>query len=252
MHQLFSSYPTFDNSWEDYFSLLVAVALAFFVIRLHVERKNRAVITYDSRLAWYRAGIYFCACFLASWGTGVFKTLTNSTWLTVENVSSLSWLGFSALCLVVVVIGYAFVWPKGTVTHGRPLHTLTVIGFGFLWGISEGQLFLSFWAIPEKFGLPLIWTAAIAFILIAMFNGMWHALYWDIYVAPEHNIIEWNGKKILFAHIPNLVCCLAYLVFIGNAGMFILFQTIALVSSTYFMRFPSFNAQVNQIQITSE
>lgn len=237
----FSSYPLFDNSWDDYFSVLIAVVLALLIVRLRVERTNRAVTAYDSRLAWYRAGIYFCACFLASWGTGVFKTLTRSAWITAENISSPAWIGFSILCLAVVTIGYGFVWRAGTLPHGRPLHFWTVICFGFLWGISEGQLYLSFWAISEKFGLPVIWAAIIAFTLISIFNQLWHSKYWDIYVAPEHNIIEWNMRKVMFAHIPNLVCCIAYLAVTGSAGMFVLFQTLALMLSTYFMRFPSFN-----------
>ena len=241
MNTLFTSHPLFDSSWEDYFSLLVAVVLTLLIIRLQTEKKNRAVTGYDPRLAWYRAGIYFCACFLASWGTGVFKTLTRAAWITPENITSLSWLGFSALCLAVVITGYAYVWPKGTLSHGRSLHLLTVIGFGFLWGISEGQLYLSFWAIPEKFGLPVVWVAIIAFTLISIFNQSWHSLYWDIHVAPEHNIVEWNGKKVMFAHIPNLVCCTVYLAVTGSAGMFVVFQTVALISSTYFMRFPHFN-----------
>ena len=244
-YPFFTAHPIIDNSWEDYFSLLIGVVLAFLIIRLHSERRERSVTSYDSRLAWYRAGIYFCACFLVSWGTGVFKTLTRSTWITPENINSLNWLGFSLLCLIVVTIGYAYIWPKGTVTHGRPFHFWTVIGFGFLWGLSEGQLYLSFWAIAEKFSLPVIWVAIVAFTLISIFNQLWHSLYWDIHVAPEHNIIEWNIKKVFFAHIPNLVCCITYLAVTGSAGIFVLFQTWALVLSTYFMRFPSFHSQVS-------
>jgi hypothetical protein len=248
----FSSYPLFDNSWEDYFSVLIAVILALLIVQLHVEKKDRAVTNYDSRLAWYRAGAYFCTCFLASWETGVFKTLTRSAWITAENIASSSWLGFTTMCLIVVIFGYGYIWRKGTLSHGRPLHLLTVIGFGFLWGISEGQLFLSFWALSEKFSLPLVWTVVAAFALASIFKGIWHSTYWDIHVSPEHNIEEWNNKKVFFAHIPNLVCCLAYLAVTGSAGMFVLFQTLALMLSTYFMRFPGFNAQVYQIQISSE
>jgi len=72
-------------------------------------------------------------------------------------------------------------------------------------------------------GLPLPWTGLVAFIATSTFIGLWHALFWDIHIAPPHNIPEWNGKKALFAHVPNLVCCLAYLAFTGSARMFVIF-----------------------------
>jgi hypothetical protein len=59
-------------------------------------------------------------------------------------------------------------------------------------------------------------------------------------VTPEHNIVEWNGRKVLLAHTPNLIATLTYLTLHGNMGIFILLQTIALLSSTYFMHFPPF------------
>ena len=73
-----------------------------------------------------------------------------------------AWLAGAFICLVVVLIGYLLVWPKGTLAHGRTLHLPAALIFGIVWGLSEGQLFLSFWAIPEKFGLPWIWTAVIS------------------------------------------------------------------------------------------
>ena len=238
-HPLFTAHALFDNTWQDYFAVVAAIILVILVFKLRNESKN--INGYSPRLAWIRGGIYFTACFIASWGTGVFKTLTHSTWITTGNLASSKWLGFTVLCIIVVTIGYGVVWRAGTLSHGRPLHFWTVICFGFLWGLSEGQLYLAFWALPEKIGLPLVWVAIIAFTLISIFNQLWHSLYWDIHVAPEHNIVESNMKKVFFAHIPNLVCCLAYLAVAGSTGMFVLFQTWALVLSTYFMRFPHFN-----------
>ncbi len=236
----FTNHLIFDFSWEDGLALILALALIGLAFRLRGLSTTRPSTGYASRLAWHRAGIYFCACFLVSWGTGVMKTLTGAPWATTETLRDPRWLGFTALCLGVVIVGYAVIWPQGTLAHGRARHLPTVIIFGGLWGLSEGQLFLSFWAIPEKFGLSALWTGVIAFLVTSTFLGLWHALYWDIQVAPEHNIAEWNGKKVLFAHIPNLLCCLTYLAWTGSAGMFVLFQTVALVSSTYFMRFPSY------------
>ncbi|MDX1377522.1 MAG: hypothetical protein R3307_01635 [Anaerolineales bacterium] len=240
-HPLFTAHALFDNAWQDYFAIFVAILFAVLLIKLRNESKD--ITTYNAHLAWLRAGVYFTVCLLISWATGVFKTLTRSAWITSENISSPTWIGFSLLCIIVVTVGYGVIWRAGTLSHRRPLHFWTVVCFGVIWGLSEGQLYLTFWAIPEKFGLSVIWNAIIAFTLISIFNQLWHSKYWDIHVAPEHNILEWNMKKVFFAHIPNLVCCIAYLAITGSAGMFVLFQTWALVLSTYFMRFPHFSEQ---------
>lgn len=234
---LFGQYPLFTNSWEDYFIFTLAGVSVYLVVRLQMV-KGCVPAGYNPQLAWYRAGIYFCACFIISWATGVFKTLLHTPLATPDQLANPVWLGFTALCILVEIIAYGVIWPKGTVTLGRRLHWPAVLFIGVVWGLSEGQLFLSFWAVAEQFNLSVVWVAIITFIAISLFNGLWHSLYWDIHVAPEHNIVEWNGKKVLFAHIPNLVITLIYLATQGNAMLFVLFQTISLLLSTYFMRFP--------------
>lgn len=195
---------------------------------------------YNVRHAWLRAFAYFAMCFALSWVTGVLPKLLTAPLVTGENLSNISWLGFTLLCFAVEYVGYYIIWRKGTLTHGRELSWLTVIVFGGLWGLSEGQLFLSVWAIIGWFTTSKIAIGLITFFIIATFLGLWHSLYWDIYVAPEHNIAEWNLRKVLFAHIPNLLVTLTYFGFYENAGMFVLFQTFSLMGSTYFMRFSPF------------
>ena len=34
-------------------------------------------------------------------------------------------------------------------------------------------------------------------LAVGTFLGLWHALYWDRKVAPEHNIEAWNLRKVL-------------------------------------------------------
>jgi hypothetical protein len=136
-------------------------------------------------------------------------------------------------------VGYFIIWRKGTFTHGRELHLPSVLLFGLLWGLSEAQVFLSFWAILENF-LSARWLVGVlAFIMISTFKGLWQSQYWDIYVSPEHNIPEWNLRKVLFAHIPNLLFTLTYLAIYENAGMFMIFQAVSIMGSAYFMHFPS-------------
>jgi hypothetical protein len=106
--------------------------------------------------------------------------------------------------------------------------------------LSEGLLFLSVFALTSKFIASKFFVWLVSFLVIGTFVGMWHQFYWDIYVAPEHNIIEWNAKKVLFAHMPNIMITLAYLTIYESAGVFVLCQAFALIASTYFMRFPPF------------
>lgn len=198
---------------------------------------NRA---YNPRAAWLQAGLYFGACFALSWATGVLPAVLSQPLATPANLQDPIWLAFTALCIAVEYIAYVLIWPRGTLTHGRKLHWPALLTFGLLWGLSEGQLFLVIWTVAHHWLASPLWAALAALGVISMFLGLWHALYWDIHVAPEHNIPAWNGRKVLFAHLPNLIVTLTYLHLYNNAGLFVLFQTFSLMASTYFMRFPPF------------
>lgn len=238
--KLFQQYAfTISGGWEDLFALLLAIVLLFLSVRFYQAKQQTTDNRYSAQLAWLRGGLYFCSCFLISWATGVFKTIVRSPLATSDQIGNGWWWLATAVCLLVVVVAYAIIWPKGTLTHGRPLDLTAVIPFGVLWGLSEGQLFLSIWAVVEWLPLASIWVALISFLIISAFKGVWHSQYWDIYVSPEHNIEEWNGRKVLFCHIPNLIVTLSFLAFFGNAALFVLWQTISLLSSAYFMHFPS-------------
>jgi len=225
---------------KNYFILCVALVMALIGLALWWRSRNRDPKIYDAKSAWMRAGLYFCACFILSWATGALSAVLSAPLATPENLADPAWIAFTALCFIVEFVGYYLIWPKGTLTHGRELHLPTILLFGWLWGISEAQLFLSVWAVTDWLIASKLIVAIVTFIILSAFIGLWHALYWDIYVAPEHNIAEWNSRKVLFAHIPNLVVTLTYLAVYGNFGMFILFQTFSLLGSTYFMRFPPF------------
>jgi NAD(P)-dependent dehydrogenase (short-subunit alcohol dehydrogenase family) len=77
-------------------------------------------------------------------------------------------------------------------------------------------------------------------IALSAFIGLWHALYWDVHIAPEHNIIEWNIKKVMWAHNPNVILTAIYLTAWENLAIFVLLQTVALFVSSLAMPFPSF------------
>lgn len=195
--------------------------------------------SYSPRLAWLRAAVYFAACFGIAAASGTLQTVLSQPLATAEQLANAGWIAWTLLCIAVQLWGYAYIWRKGTLHHGRPLNLLAVLVFGTLWGLAEGLLFLSVYRVFAGF-LDGFWATAAAFLIIAAFLGLWHQFYWDIYVAPEHNISAWNLRKVLLAHVPNLVVTLTYVTLFGNLGIFVLLQTFALLVSTFFMRFPPF------------
>ncbi len=225
---------------EDFFAGGTAVTFIALLCAFWMRAKRKRRDEYDVGLAWLRAGMYFCACLLASWATGVMHTLLNAPLVSAAQAQSTGWLVLTAACVLVEIVGYWIIWPMGTFTLDRQRNLPVQIGFGLMWGIAEAQLFLAFWALIEMFGMSTIATALAAFAVISAFQGMWHSLYWDIHVAPEHNIPAWNKWKVLCAHVPNLIITLTYLTLHGNAALFVGFQTLSLVGSTIYMRFPSF------------
>jgi hypothetical protein len=223
----------------DYFLFALIGLLLFLNITLQTQK--RTVTSYSPRLAWIRGGIYFTSGFILSILTGVLPALVSKPIATSEQISNLYWWLFTLLCVGVIYFAYFYLWPRGTLTHGRELHLPQVLFFGLFWGLGEGLVFLSTWAVTEKFSSNVWLTALITFLIVGTFKGLWQSQYWDIHVAPEHNIPEWNLKKVLLGHIPNLIFTLSYLAVFGNALIFLLLQTAGLMYMTYRMRFPAIN-----------
>jgi len=238
----FDDVALLNGTWQDGF----AVALIILFIGLSVaflRARPKDVSIYNPKLAWMRGGLYFLGCFIVAWATGVFQTITTRPLVTPQQISDPLWIALSALALGTISFGYLYWWPRGTVTHGRKLYPLPTLVFGILWGLGEGQLILSVYAVAETFDWPRWVNGLATYLVIGAINGAYHALWWDIHVSPPHNIREWNAKKVLFAHTPNLIVTLTYFTWFGNAGLFVLLQTLSLAASTWAMRFPPFFAQ---------
>ncbi len=196
--------------------------------------------SYDPNRAWSIALMYFAACWALAAVTNVGATLTARSPLGDGAMTDAGFVIWSLACIAVEVVAYGVIWPMGTLTHGRPRRPGWQLGFGLLWGLSEAQLFLSIWAISERFVPGSRWIGGIvAFTLISAFTGIWHDKFWDIHVAPEHNIDEWNARKVFLCHIPNLLITLTFLAVHRSPGLFVLFQTLSLMLSVWFMRFPA-------------
>lgn len=131
--------------------------------------------------------------------------------------------------LVLEVVAYGLVWPRGTYTLDRPRDWASP-AFGLTWGVTEGLLLLS---LATAVGNPWV-----AFVVLSAFQGGWHAAYWDRFVAPEHNDPRWNLPKVLLCHVPNLSLSLWFLHATGAGGWFVVCQAVALTLSATAMRFP--------------
>jgi len=236
----FSQPTVFTGYWGDYFVLAVMGLLAALAVTFFREQGRHDPNVHSPRLAWLRGGMYFCIVFIISWCTGVFRAITTVPLATPEQIGDPVWIGITLLCGALVVWGYLYWWPRGTVTHGRRSYPLPSALFGATWGLSAAQLQLSLYAVLEEFqfGRPI--TAILVYVLFATFNLNFQLGWWDIRVSPPHNIRAWNARKVLFAHNPFLIASLTYFTLFGNAAIYALLQAIALAAAAVAMRFPPF------------
>jgi retinol dehydrogenase-14 len=224
---------------------LLAVVL---VLALKARLRGKEVWRYDTTAAWLRAFAYFAACWSIAAASGTLNTIANNPLVPADQLDSVVWWLFTAVILAIVVVGYWIVWPIGTKPHGRRIVWPDTPFFGVAWGVSEGLLMGSVWLLAVRaFGdhgdghtvLKGVGVAAVTIVVLSLFVGLWHALYWDVHVSPEHNIIEWNIKKVMYAHNPNILLSVVWLTVYDDVGLFVLFQSLALLGSVLAMPFPS-------------
>jgi hypothetical protein len=235
---VFTQVTTFAG--QGAFIAVVITLAAALTVGYVLQRRRVRADTYSPRLAWLRAGLYFCFCLLVASASGALAAVVQAPLATAAQLADPAWLALTLACVGVIVLGYAVIWPMGTFTDGRRLHRALSLGYGAAWGLCQGLLFLSMWALIARSGLAVHWVAVLSYLAIGTWNGLWHRFFWDIHVSPPHNYSEWNGRKVLLCHTPNLVICLTHLAIHGNAGIFVLLQGLALAISAYVMRFPAY------------
>jgi len=202
------------------------------------KQGNDTTVAYDSRKAWFRAFVFFWVAIAIGSFCGVSQQLLAPPIIDPDLLKHEPWRWATEIYLVIIIVGYGFIWPRGTLTHGRIFRPLACIGFGLFWGIAQAMIFLSIWTAVGWLGLDPLWTGVISYLGIALYTGLWHSLYWDIHVSPPHNIAAWNVRKVLFAHTPNLVFTLFYLSWFGSLWVVVAMQSLALILSCWFMHFP--------------
>src|SRR5512145_898525 len=128
--------------------------------------KQMSTNAYHPRSAWLRAVTYFVACFMIAHFTGALALVLNQPLASAENLRDVRWILFTLLCVAVEVWGYVYLWPRGTLTHGRQLYWSVVLTFGLLWGLSEGLLFLSVFVLTSQWiaSKLLVWLISFSVI----------------------------------------------------------------------------------------
>ena len=194
---------------------------------------------YSPKRAWLIALTYFAACLLAAHFSGALDWALSAPLATAQQMQNPMWWMLTAACWLVILIGYGVIWPRGTFTDGRQRHALLSLIYGAVWGACQALWFLTIWRLVALSGLDVIWVAVLSYLLIGGYNGVWHRFFWDIHVSPPHNYSEWNARKVLLCHTPNLLLTLTLLALYDSAGMFVLLQATALALSAYALRFPA-------------
>jgi hypothetical protein len=135
---------------------------------------------------------------------------------------------------------YGIVWVRYTVRFDRPRSPAMATLFGVLWGTSSGQLFLAVWLLANDIpGIPTWGAWLVTWLLLGLWQPNFHNIYWDHYIAPEHDTRLTQRIKALGCHIPNLIITLTYLALYDNYAIFVSFQVVACVAAATGMRYPA-------------
>lgn len=221
------------------FAAMIAALFACLAGIYWFRFRNHPWDQYYPKLAWMRGGMYFCACYLLSYFSGAMELMVNNPLFTEDQLQNTNWLIFTACSVSFILIAYTGVWCYYTPVFERKKNVLMSALFGFLWGSSSGQLFMSVWVIANMFGLPVWGAWLLAWIVLGAYQPNWHNIYWDHYIAPEHDTPMTQKIKALGCHIPNLIINLTYVAIYDNYLIFVLLQILACTSAGIGMRFPA-------------
>jgi len=221
------------------FIALVALTGLTIAVIFNTKYKSHAWDIYYPKLAWMRAGMYFSFCYTLSYLTGGLELILSNAIVTEAQLNNPNWVWYTLGIAVFVLTAYAGLWPYFTPIFERRKNTLVSAVFGFLWGSSSGQLFLSVWLLCQQLPVPPWAGSVAAFLLLAIYQPNWHNIYWDHYIAPEHDTPMTQIIKATCCHIPNLLILLPYLTMYENYAIFVLTQVIACMSAAIGMRFPA-------------
>ena len=222
-------------------TILVLIILASLVVIYLKRFRKQPAGNFIPAAAWTRAGIYFCACYLAAIATGTFDVLLSTPAATREQLDSTEWRLWVVGLVLLVTVAYWVVWARYTLRFDRHLDVLPQAAFGLLWGTASGLLFLSIYrsagVIGRSWSSWQVWL--LAYLLIALWQWIWQDYYWDVYISPEHDTAFSIKLKVAATHIPNITACLVFLAIYENYLIFVALQTWALLGASLAMRMPA-------------
>lgn len=220
-----------------YAFILIISGLSLFIFKLVKYRKIPSTL-WKPGLAWTRAFIYFIICNLISLIVGVTNTLINQSLTNSFQMQDFTWLILCILCFSYIFFAYWILWARMTLTFERKFYIGIGIIFGLIWGVSTGQILLSFYHLWNKLQIPKWAIYIVSYLSMGLWQYFVHDYFWDVYVSPEHDSPRSIKIKTLFSHIPNVALCLSLLVIYENYWIFIILQSLALIATTIFQKFP--------------
>jgi len=223
---------------------LVALTGIVIAVIFNTKYKDRKWDMYYPNLAWMRGGMYFAFCWTLSYLTGGMELILNNPVFTAEQLANTNWLIYTGLACLFIVCAYSINWCYFTPVFERKKKWIPAIIFGFLWGSSSGQLFLSVYLLVNMIPGVADWyggwvASGIAFLILGGYQPNWHNIYWDHYIAPEHDTPMTQVIKATTCHIPNLLIWLPHLTIYENYFLFVFAQVWACTSAALGMRFPA-------------
>ena len=204
-----------------------------------VKYRTLSITIWKPGAAWTRAMIYFTICNLISIWTGTAETMVTQSIVNPDQLSDPMWFFLCIFCFFYIFIAYWILWAKMTLTFDRKYNIYVGLVFGTIWGLSTGQILLSFYHLWNMMGFPK-WVVYIgSFACMGLWQYFVHDYFWDVYVSPEHDTPKSIKFKTLVSHIPNVVLCLLFLVIYENYWLYVFSQTFALIATTIFQKFPA-------------
>jgi hypothetical protein len=185
---------------------------------------------------------YFALIGAVAWKAAIIEKIITRPLGIIQDAGSEGfglWLAVTLAIQTFGVIAYWVAWPSWTNTHGRPYSVFSLIFMGIPWGITEGLVLI---LVVELCRFPFnnLWLVGIASFIISgpVFNSNFHSKFWDIYVAPSHNIVSTNVYKIVACHTPFSIATTCYLVYYQSYALIIVFLLSSMTGSVWGMRFP--------------
>ena len=223
-------------------SIYIAVLSIFGVIIVGIyisKYRGLPIDVWKPGAAWTRALIYFVICNIFSALTGTLGTLLNQSIVIAEQLADYKWIALCIFCFIYIFFAYWILWARMTLTFDRKYYIGSEIFFGLLWGISMGQLLLSFYHLWNMTGIPGWGVYVFSFISMGAWQYFIQDYFWDVYVSPEHDTPKSIKLKTIVSHIPNVAICLGFLVIYENYLIYVALQTFALIATTIFQKFPA-------------